>query len=175
MSDITSLISALAWPATVLFIFWCLRKNLSGLLDRTRSVRHGDTQVDFNEHLREAADASAKEALQESNGSSANTPLDEMIADLIEVDPYSAILASWVKFLEAARSAVGDSKSSSNAVILINKLRDQNRISEQDAELLNLIRRLRNDAVHHRSEDLSQSTAYKACMVLQTLSKELSE
>jgi hypothetical protein len=173
MNNIVELISNIAWPTTVLVIFFTLKKNLSALLDRTRRVKYGDTQVDFAERFREVANTSAEENLSPNDTNESIPPLDDLLMDLIKVDPYSAVLVSWVRFAEVARETLGDADSMKNAALLIKQLEEQDYITKPDADLLNMIRHLRNDAAHRRSQEIDQESAYKVCKVLQVLTSEL--
>jgi hypothetical protein len=175
MNNFVELITNIAWPTTVLVIFFTLKKNLSALLDRTRRVKYGDTQVDFSERLREIANSSAEETLSDNNNNESIPPLDDLVVKLIEVDPYSAILVSWVRFAEVGREVLGDIDSMKNAVILIRQLQEGDFINQKDADLLDMLRQIRNDAAHHRSVDVDQDSAYKVCKVLQVLASELTE
>jgi len=173
MDDLVKLFVGLAWPAVVLTIFFTLKSNFSALIDRTKHIKHKDTEVIFNERLREIA-KKVEEAPRIEAPTSEPSEIEGLVSSLIEVDPYSAVLAAWVHFSEAARSRIeSPSAKNSSPARLIDALLHEDLITSHDAEVLHLIRGLRNDAAHYRSPEIDEETVWKACRVLLVISDEL--
>lgn len=173
MDELVKLIVGLAWPAVVLTMFFTMRNQFCALIDRTKHIKHKDTEVSFNERLQEIA-AKVEEQPRIEEVTSAPTEIEELVSNLIRVDPYSAVLAAWVHFSKAARDRLDSpSAESASPARLIDALRREDLITSHDAEVLHLIRGLRNHAAHHRSTEIDQETVWKACRVLLVISDEL--
>lgn len=179
MQILVDLVAELAWPVTTLVIFFCLKTQIGELIGRMRKLKHGDTELAFDEQLLKAAEAAddagkldkSKAAQQEH---AELTRPEKHLADLAKLDPLSAILAAWVHFTDAANAALRIQGSKrSNSLQLIRSLEDEGLIETEDAKLLNMIREMRNDAAHNRSSDITPSTAWKVCRVLIQLADEL--
>ena len=174
LDQVVILISAIAWPLTTLTIFFSLRSEIASLVDRIKRLRHGETELDFNERLKEIVEAA--EELQESPPIKIeDSTFDGVIAELLKIDPFSAILASWVEFSNTAHSAlkIPDDRARLSPLRLIEKLEEQKLISEQDEDILHKIRGLRNHAAHQRTENIDHETAWKVCRVLQVICQEI--
>jgi hypothetical protein len=170
--QIVGLISALIWPLTTLILFFSLKAEISALVGRVKRLKHGETELDFNERLLEIVEAVEED--RELETSSVITPPDDLIEELLKIDPFSAILASWVEFSNAAHSAIGNpNQSPLSPLRMIDKLEKQGLVSESDAAILNQIRAVRNHAAHHRTEHIDGKTAWKVCQVLQVITEEL--
>jgi hypothetical protein len=173
MDELVKLIVGLAWPVVVLTIFFTMKNQFSALIDRTKHIKHKDTEVSFNERLQEIA-AKVEEQPRIEAAASAPTEIEELVSNLIRVDPYSAVLAAWVHFSKAARNRLNTaSAEGASPARLIEALRRENLITSHDAEVLHLIRDLRNHAAHHRSSEVDQETVWKACRVLLVISDEI--
>ena len=51
---IVELVKAVAWPASMLLIFWIMKDNIRKLFSSIRKLKHGDTEFAFEETLSEA-------------------------------------------------------------------------------------------------------------------------
>lgn len=174
MVEILKLLVGLAWPAVVLTIFFTMKNQFCALIDRTKHIKHKDTEVIFNERLQEIAAKVEEQPRIESMISAPTTEIEKLVSNLIRVDPYSAVLAAWVHFSKAARERLDSlSAESSSPARLIDALRREDLITSHDAEVLHLIRDLRNHAAHYRSTKIDQETVWKACRVLLAISDEL--
>ena len=175
MNELVNLIVGLAWPAVVLIVFFSLKGKFGALIDRTKHFKHKDTEVGFNEQLNLIANKADETPLLETTEVEP-TKIEELVNALIEIDPYSAILAAWVHFSESARDLLdSDSDKKANPARLIEALSRHNYINYHDAEILNMIRGLRNDAAHHRSAEVDSVTAWKVCKILLVISDELTK
>jgi hypothetical protein len=174
MDELVKLIMGLAWPTVVLTIFFNMKNQFCALIDRTKHIKHKDTEVSFNEQLQEIAAKVKEQPRIEPVISAPTTDIEQLVSNLIRVDAYSAVLAAWVHFSKAARDRLDSpSAESASPARLIDALRREDLITSHDAEVLHLIRGLRNHAAHYRSTEIDQETVWKACRVLLVISDEL--
>lgn len=171
---ITKIVPALAWPITTLIIFYSLRSEVAALLKGIRRLKHGETELEFNERLQEIVDVAGGDSKLLMPPASKGGETQVLISNLLQVDPLSAILAAWVKFSNAAQLVLEVEEGKSPSPLrLINSLLKHHLINDHDAEVLHMIRNLRNDAAHGRTNDVDLETACKVCRVLIVISDEL--
>src|SRR5215204_1277124 len=102
MTFIATLIQALAWPVTVLTIFFLLRRHITGLLPRVRQLKYKDVEISFDERVRELA-AEASETLPKPTAP-AKLPDGEIsqLDALARLSPRAAVLEAWIPVERAA-------------------------------------------------------------------------
>jgi len=174
----SSLIGSLIWPITVFVLAICFRAELRGLLARITRIKHGDSEAEFERKV----EAAAEQVQMKSPGSppGLETPNAERIFSILNIDPKAALIAAWVEFEGAARNALyGDDKEgaarSRPAPFVIEKLKEKGLLATADADLVSLLRQLRNVALHHHGTEIESQTAYKAITVLLQLTWELQQ
>jgi len=172
MNEIIQLLDILAWPVVVLTLALLFRIQLIALIERISSIKHGKTEIALNEKLKSIADKGSNNDTPKETPST-ETDEKKLIYDLLDLDPLSAILVTWVEFNRIGRELLGIEPRSSNAVHLIGGLRDREYISDHDADILNMIRGIRNDAAHLRSDDIDLQTATKVCVILLQIISDL--
>jgi hypothetical protein len=172
MNYLIQILDILVWPAVILTLALLFRVQLTALIERINTIKHGNTEINLNEKLKsivEKGDTAEprKEIALEEDGDG------QLIDNLLDVDPLSAILVAWVEFNRIGREILGIDFKSSNATHLISGLKKKEYISAHDSEILNMIRGIRNDAAHLRSSEIDINTASKVCVLLQQIISEL--
>ena len=154
MSFTATLIQALAWPVTVLTIFFLLRRHITGLLPRVRQLKYKDVEISFGERVRELA-AEASETLP-ALIEPAGLPQGERshLETLAELSPRAAVLEAWIPVERAALQLAihkrvklsRDARASARGVA--EALLAAGVIPEEEAHLFEALRTLRNQAAH---------------------------
>lgn len=155
LTFISSLIEHCAWPVVVIFITIRYRKSLITLIESLTSLKVGDfVDASFSREAAKIADVSEAELPQ-----SADHNEQQLIVDkLLKLPPRLAILDAW-KIVEDAiemfmiNKMIGSTTSTIPPYKLpaqrkISELRRSGLITAHQAEMLNSLRKLRNDVVH---------------------------
>lgn len=191
---IASLVASLAWPIAVLFGIYLLRSSLSTLLSSVRSLRYGRLGVDFRDALRRAERAAS---LAGAGTSSDAAPaeidrnvfleIEREIADLLRVSPSAAVAVAWTaveRSLLRARERLGIEATGLTRPSMSRLIRDlalRGQIGTAEADLLDRLRRIRNEAVHsdrwrfgptrQQAEDYAHLVA-RACRLVDRIGRQ---
>ena len=174
MEHITNIISSLAWPVTILIIVWKFHAELTALIKRIGKIKHGKTEIDFSE-LKQAVEKVESQHGREELSKEGNSDFQQINA-LLSVDPYSAVISSWIKFAEAGRKLVDtpdDHRTSDSTVV--QKLLYKKEIDKEEYELIKQIQHMRNMAAHRRDDGLDELTAFKVTNILMQLTDEFNK
>lgn len=160
LTFISEVIQALAWPLTVVVIVFILRDELSRLMHNIKRFRHKDTEIDFEQSLREI---SAEIALD--NNDEARSP--EQPDDLAILSPRGSIIESWLRiegalidYNQRHKITARDNIDKSDRTEILQIL-DRDILSKSSIHALDKLRRLRNEAVHMTDSGISTSAANK--------------
>lgn len=193
MELVSSIVDTLAWPAVVAGVFIVGRKQVasgaSSLIARIpqiKTLQAWQAKVEFEhqaeEVLRavESVDRPAVEASQSPNGDvssleSDSMPLDESLSDfvasphlerLLEVDPRSAVLASWIDLETTLRSYFGESgdngtrgRRGPNLYQMARNRLGDDAIGKSLLATFDELRIMRNRIVHDRDVEISRAAA----------------
>jgi hypothetical protein len=159
---IASIIDSLAWPTAFAIAIFILRKELAQLLSRLKTIKHKDTEFGFSRGVTDAREKAERSlpALQVENTKPPTT--SERLAEL---SPRGAVLESWLEVESALtrlaeRYGIPSSELHlSNLEILRLQLSDYQPIGRGAFELLERLRKLRNEAVHLQEEEIDLTTA----------------
>jgi hypothetical protein len=164
LTFISSLISALAWPVTVIGIVLVLKSPLVGLLTNLKRLKFKDAELDFEMAVIELKGIEAQEGKQ--------IPLAESKLKLAELSPRGAILESWLELEDALASAAeaqGIGKTRPGGVsgrpvsvdswALAQMLAASEKLSFSALERFQKLRQIRNKAVHVTDDVIRQEDA----------------
>lgn len=153
---LSSIISSIAWPATIGIILWCYKTPLLELLGRIKSFKGLGVEAEFKEsmeELREAAKASGvvPKPLLHPDSKNPEKTLDNAIA-LTELQPREAVLLGWravqqqavLCFPDMAVKGYGGHAFIPNPVL--DKLHESERIDKNIHNLLLTLQKTRNKA-----------------------------
>ncbi|GCF88138.1 hypothetical protein [Shewanella sp. M-Br] len=153
----SSIINALAWPATLITLLVLIRKQLPQIARSLRRLKYKDIEVEFSETAKAianevkaivpAAQAENKIAGQEKEQVKARL---EAIAELA---PRAAILESWLQVEAAAADVIrqknlGPSNSYPGPMRLRDSLQKGGVLNNRQLAIFEQLRTLRNEAVH---------------------------
>jgi hypothetical protein len=152
LSFIAAIVKAVAWPLTVLGIFFVLRRPLMGLFPLIARLKFRDLELDFGRRLAEVRAEAA--ALPAARSPESNLPGDDALQQLAAAAPRAAILEAWLR-LEAAALAAARQQGTTEPVShlrsptrLIEALEEHGVIDARQAAVFHELRSLRNSATH---------------------------
>lgn len=155
LTFLSKLIESLAWPAVLLFIAIVYRESLVNLFESLKSLKVGDlVDASFSREAAQIATVSEAELPE-----IANIEQKAIENRLLELPPRLAILDAW-KLVEDSLEMFMIKKGLGSGSIItghpahmpstskISELRRSNFITPHQAEILDGLRKLRNEVVH---------------------------
>lgn len=159
-------VNSLAWPIAGVVIVVLLRNEVANLLARITKIKHKDSETDLAREV-EAAASSADKALGGDSEFSLGSER-ERINRLAEDSLRGAILDAWLSVEEAMtdferRHGIEHAKSHSPSYRRIQNIQWSNldgpTLGQGVVQMLDKLRRIRNDAVHSTDSDITSETA----------------
>lgn len=149
---LASIVSSLAWPATVIIAVVILRKPLRELLPLLQKLKYKDLEFEFGKRLQEVT---AEVAQLPGYSSPSKASLTESpAAKLALLSPRSAIIEAWRDVESttlAAAHGLGEPFFQQNRPLLVSAMNALERAGKLDAyfvDVLDGLRELRNEAAH---------------------------
>ncbi|MDX2367735.1 MAG: hypothetical protein QNK36_04935 [Colwellia sp.] len=152
----SNMISTLAWPITVIILFFILRSELPNIAKSIKKFKYKDVELEFGA----AVKAVAKEAKGSLPPSKSNVIAGKTTEDIktrldavAELAPRAAILESWIQ-VEAAAADVIQKKGLVSSVRypgptrLLTALKNEGILNGKQTLIFEQLRMLRNEAVH---------------------------
>lgn len=153
LTFIAKLVEFLAWPVAAVVLVAVLRTELRQLLPHVKKLKAGPVEAEFEREV--------KELQKEVSAQPAPVPLPEgltaerqMLFQLVQVNPRSAILEAWRGVEEAALRLVQSKglyvseRDARSAFAVIRAIGSANVLSAEDFALYHDLRGLRNQAAH---------------------------
>lgn len=178
LTFISNLVSALAWPISVLVIVLVFKLPLIELLRNLKRFKFKDAELDFEEAAAELKGIEAKEGKQ--------IPLAENKLKLAELSPRGAILESWLELEEeivitAEAQGIGKSRPGGmsgkpvpvDSWTLAQLLAVSGKLSSSSLERLQKLRQIRNKAVHVTDDVIRQEDAESFARLVSELKMEI--
>lgn len=165
LTFISNSITALAWPIATIAIVILSRSEISNLIGRIKKIRHKGSEIDLADEISDVA-KNADKVL--SNIATEKTPEQERIGRLAEDSPRGAILDSWLSIDEAMgeyaiRHGIENHNTHSAAYQRIQSIQFYNldvpTLGHGVIDMLEKLRRIRNDAVHRTDADITPAIA----------------
>lgn len=165
---IVSIIGYLAWPVTVLVMFFLVRERVGLLIDKLGKLKYKDLELDFSKIKRQTAavDAGDQHSVQansidikDSESEQVFSSLEEQIFESVENAPAAAVLLAWSYIETSLYSATSRLKldveaSTASPIQNIQTLEKTGKLSPQQIDLLHEMRVLRNRLAHEVSREL---------------------
>lgn len=175
MEHFVSLIDSIAWPATILVIFYMLRNPLKALLPFVENFKYKDLEVTFRKGLEEAR-AEAEESKIELKPSSEEK---EEIYQLLEISPSSAIVESWKEIEIAAREKITQLVKDKDVLFKaqrrpLSHLEITGALIPSTARAIRDLESLRNKAAHTRDLKLSKDNILEYVTLAKAITKQIS-
>jgi DNA-directed RNA polymerase subunit F len=177
LTFIAEIFKALIWPLAVGILLYYLRGPIEDLIPLLTRLKYKDIELEFGRKIEEVKVESIKEygdeklELQEQ---------DSIIIKLADISPRSAVLEAW-RSVESEIIATADrvmtKKGRRLAIILphvgLKILRDENIIDENEHEILNTLRQLRNQAAHAPDFALSRWMVFEYLEITKRIDNKL--
>lgn len=165
LTFISNLISSLAWPLTVVLFVWWLRKEIKKLLPFAKKFRYGDFEIEFEQQLADLKkDVETQKKSHEVLPKSKDIEFDNYLKSAAELSPRTAIVEAWVGLeITAVNSArmlkvIPDQKYIPFTRV-ISALREEGVLEKKDVEILDRLRKMRNEALHSPGFQINQEEA----------------
>jgi hypothetical protein len=137
---------ALGWPLAIVCIVLLLRKRISAAIDRLRAVKHGDTEVSFEQEIGEAKVAAETWGLTVYQPSSGFKP---SIIALTNEHPLAAMVEGWSSVEVALRDLAKKNDIPWRGVAdSLKKLDAADLLGKGTVEIARYLNDIRNRAVH---------------------------
>lgn len=163
MDYFVEIIKAIAWPASIIWLGYIFRKEVRLLLGRISSVKYGEVEASFSKELAEAEVNAKKltmpnsEATQQSNFSQ-----KEQLFRISEISPRAAVVEAWTLIETAAVKkglTSGATIPRTNPKMIVEYLYSSGKFSPESMNLIEQLRRIRNQASHMPDFAIIQSEA----------------
>ena len=165
---LASMIGNLAWPATVLVMFFLVRERVGRLIEKLGTLKYKDLELDFSKIKQPimVADAEEHDSKQEKSIEIKNSEstrvfkaLEEQIFEAVESAPAAAVLLAWSYVETSLSSATSRLKSEAEPASIsplqnMQVLERAGKLSPQQIDLLHEMRILRNKLAHEVSPQL---------------------
>lgn len=165
---IVELVKAVAWPASMLLIFWIMKDNIRKLFSSIRKLKHGDTEFAFEETLSEAKSEAEQAGLPASQ-----IPEDADLLSLAESHPNLAIIEAWQRIEGLLRAFLPIEERRNSRIptfLVIRRLRENGHIPASLYYLIRQLKDLRNKAVHSGDFGVGSITNKSAYEYVETAS-----
>ena len=164
LTFIAQIVSAMAWPVTLLICVALLRRHLMAIVPLVRTVKYSDVEIRFGQEVAELKKAADTADLPKEKTASQNDQWQTLMR-LAEVRPRTAIRASW-RQVEATMDQLATEKSvqvadaaQSMPMVIGAILLNQGFLSTPQYELMQKLRLLSNQAEHSEPDSLTPTNA----------------
>ena len=180
-SFITNILNAIAWPVSIFFVAFILRKPLSKLLLLLQKIKYKDLEFTFNEKVGKLSNV--KKLSPELVKIETEPSKEEKILKLAEKSPKEAILKSWLDLETTAKNVIIDKAKKydkeipENELITpfgINKhLKEERFFDDNQSDIFIGLRALRNDVIHNPDFIISPTATSEYINLSNTLTSYL--
>ncbi|QFT54589.1 hypothetical protein [Microbulbifer sp. THAF38] len=156
MEAIASIIDSLVWPVCIVIIVLVLKSEISHLAKKVSRISHKETQIDFNAAVKNASFSLETEEL--------NTKIT-VSDELSDLSPRGSVIESWLRVEDAVRGYnlrhgidASKEKPFRSSLAAMNSIHYDS-IGKGTLQMLESLRRLRNEAVHLSDANISAVSA----------------
>ncbi len=158
----STIIQSLAWPIVAIIIILLLKKQIQDLIPGLRHLKYKEFEATFGGKIAEVEQRLEK-AFPEIDMGKDKSDLElseiERLHRLINISPRATILEAWIILENALRSiAVSKDIKEGNRIPIMHlnkKLLNKNIVSEEVFSIIEVLRRLRNEAAHTKNFNLN--------------------
>jgi hypothetical protein len=163
LTFISSLISSLSWPGTLLIVLIIVLNNGPRLARFVKSIRFKEFELTLRDDLEKAKNIAEtiQVTLISSEDSKERAASEDKVLALAQIDPGVAILKSWQKLEQKLTQLIqhnGLTRFASNRQF-VQRLLQLKKITEADVALFDKLRSIRNTVVHAHNDKRSMSVA----------------
>lgn len=162
MDYVVEIIKATAWPASIIWLGYIFRKEVRLLLGRLSSVKYGEVEANFSKELAEAEVSAQKLRIPKPVTTQLNLSQKEQLFRISEVSPRAAVVEAWTLIETAAVKkglTSGTAIPRTNPRMIVEYLNNSGKFSPESLNLIEQLRRIRNQASHLPDFAITQSEA----------------
>jgi uncharacterized protein YutE (UPF0331/DUF86 family) len=160
MDYIVEIIKAIAWPVAIVWVGYVFRAEVRQLLGRVSSLKYKDMEASFDKQLAKAE--SEYQSISIEKKSSDDLSQIEQLLRIAEVSPRAAIVEAWTLIEMAASKQglkAGVALQRTSPKMIVDYLQSSGELPPNSIEIIEQLRKLRNQAVHMPDFAISQSEA----------------
>ncbi|WP_415896262.1 DUF4145 domain-containing protein [Neptuniibacter sp. QD57_21] len=162
MEYFVEIIKAIAWPASIVWLGYIFRSEVRQLLGRISSFKYKDMEASFDKELAKAENEAKEIKVSNDKKSTDELSQIEQLLRIAEVSPRAAIVEAWTLIEMAAsnkglKSGVAIPRTSPK--MIVDYLQLSGELSKNSLEVIEQLRKLRNQAVHMPDFAITQNEA----------------
>lgn len=181
---VSSLISALAWPAAVTGIVFMLKGPILGIIPKIRTLKYGDLHVDLTEQLKTLQDDLPVAAPDPLAPPEAVSTAPSIPIQLAALSPRAGVIAAWLEVEKALNQSIERNQfmlSTHGKIHVLSPrekwkvLRDNNVIDTHTFNIGTKASQLRNEAIHMLDREVTFEDAVAMASICEWLEQRLNE
>ena len=181
LAFIAQIVSALAWPVTILILFLVFREQMLDMLRVLRKLKWGELEAVFGRELvraREIIDQRPERGLPAITSPDFPSKDQDFLIKLSGLSPRSVVLEAWRQVESAAiaalkATALNYSNGRHSSALAGRALLDAHLIDDADYQAFSILRDLRNRASHEEDFEISQHEAIEYAILAQRIQASL--
>lgn len=162
MEYFVEIIKALAWPVASIWLGYIFRSEFGQLLNRMSSFKYKDVEASFERKLAEAEDNAKRIAISAVPSSIQDLSQKEQLFRISEISPRAAVVEAWTLIETAAIKnglTYGTTIQRTNPKMIVEYLINSGKFSTESINLIEQLRKIRNQASHLPDFAISQNEA----------------
>ncbi len=162
MEHFVEIIKAIAWPVSIIWLGYIFHSEVRLLLERMSSIKYKDVEASFEKKLSEAESKSKSIAVPDKEETDEELSQKEQLLRISEVSPRAAVVEAWTLIETAALKNglwAGTAIKRTNPKMIIDHLHKTGKFSPESLDLIENLRRIRNQASHMPDFSITQSEA----------------
>ena len=162
MEHFVEIIKAIAWPVSVIWLGYIFRSEVRQLLNRMSSFKYKDVEASFERELAEAENNAKHITTTVAPSSGQDLSQKEQLFRISEVSPRAAVVEAWTLIETAAIKnglTSGTAIQRTNPKMIVEYLINSGKFSPESINLIEQLRRIRNQASHMPDFAIRQNEA----------------
>ncbi len=164
MELIIKLLDVIAWPIVAVIVVFSLKSEIKGIIPLIKRLKIGPLEADFEQKVLNTSEK-YEPSLDSITVESDDFPTEENLSRLVSINPRGAIMEAWLELEKSLKQAVVHKAGSpvpdvSTSYKIVQALRAQNIFNEEEVDLINELRGLRNQAAHLSEFHPTEASAF---------------
>jgi len=184
MEHFVELISAIVWPATLIWFFHYFKPEFKSLLSKIHKIKYKEFEAGFdgevsevNKQVKKRGEKVVAKKIVEIPKKKEELNFRDQLYRIADISPQASIAESW-RYLEDKVNQFGplynlETKGHASETKILEKLKNEQKIDADFFKFYLTLRELRNRAIHRKDFLLSQESAEEYIDSILELSEEL--